>query len=190
MITVDPSEFVARWHAWYSDAEPFGYAIGAARTGRWLRIHSLPGSRRYPATEADRQEVLSRHNAAAALILGHDPAVLVGYDDEGRLELPAAHPLRPWLPDASPVARIALDDDGEASVSVFAGPVRWSGGMLDQPFLMVAEDAMRLMLVNWRTGAVYAPYDGGADLYFATPEDRDRARERFAAWLSPDPSGL
>jgi len=40
------------------------------------------------------------------------------------------------------------------------------------------------------TGAVYAPYDGGADLFFPSTWERDLARDRYRAWLSRDPGGL
>jgi hypothetical protein len=39
------------------------------------------------------------------------------------------------------------------------------------------------LLVNLDSGQVYAPYDGGADLFYSTEFARDNARERFAAWL-------
>ncbi|WP_420377890.1 DUF3885 domain-containing protein [Streptomyces filamentosus] len=34
------------------------------------------------------------------------------------------------------------------------------------------------------------PYDGGADVFLATPEERDRTRDRYPDWLSSHPSGL
>jgi hypothetical protein len=48
------------------------------------------------------------------------------------------------------------------------------------PFLIVSE----------ATGRVYAPYDGGADLFLSSESERDQYREKYSAWLSAHPSGL
>ncbi|WP_435858452.1 DUF3885 domain-containing protein [Streptomyces milbemycinicus] len=40
---------------------------------------------------------------------------------------------------------------------------------------------------EWR---IHYPYDGGADVFLTTPEERDRARDRHAHWLSGSPWGL
>jgi hypothetical protein len=37
---------------------------------------------------------------------------------------------------------------------------------------------------------IHHPYDGGADVFLTTPEERDRMRDRHADWLSSHPSGL
>jgi hypothetical protein len=37
---------------------------------------------------------------------------------------------------------------------------------------------------------IHHPYDGGADVILATPEERDQVRDRHAAWLSSHPTGL
>ncbi|MGW0757697.1 DUF3885 domain-containing protein [Streptomyces sp. NPDC002814] len=37
---------------------------------------------------------------------------------------------------------------------------------------------------------IHHPYDGGADVFLATSEDRDRMRDRYGDWLSRHPSGL
>jgi hypothetical protein len=48
------------------------------------------------------------------------------------------------------------------------------------PFLIVSE----------ATGRVYAPYDGGADLFVETEAERDALRTKYSGWLSTHPSGL
>ncbi|MFG2459028.1 hypothetical protein ACGFWE_18450 [Streptomyces sp. NPDC048523] len=37
---------------------------------------------------------------------------------------------------------------------------------------------------------IHHPYDGGADVVLASAGERDRLRERFGAWVSPNASGL
>lgn len=185
---IEPAEFRARWRAWYPGAVPRGWAMRPHRD-RWLRVHSLPEGKRYPETEGERRLLLSRHNAAADAIVGAESCVLLGYDDVGRYTLPSDHPLRGWLPDAPPVMRLAPEGEDAEAASIFAGRVSWRPGILDGPLLEVAEDRLRLMLLSWESGAAYAPYDGGADLFRSSQAERDVARARFSDWLSADESG-
>ncbi|CAM5706649.1 hypothetical protein SALBM217S_04925 [Streptomyces griseoloalbus] len=37
---------------------------------------------------------------------------------------------------------------------------------------------------------LYHPYDGGADVFLTSPEERDRMRDRHADWLSSHPLGF
>jgi len=54
----------------------------------------------------------------------------------------------------------------------------------------VARDRISGIVVELDHGQVYAPYDGGADLFFASTVARDAARSRFQSWLSPRGDGL
>lgn len=52
---------------------------------------------------ADRTTLLEHHHAVAGDILRHAPGVLLSYEYHGVYNLPATHPLRPWLAHATPV---------------------------------------------------------------------------------------
>ena len=116
--------------------------------------------------------------------------VLVGYEYSGAYQLPPTHPLRPWLPDAPPVMRLPPDEAEDDATSVFAGRVRWTPGTFDDLVLQVADDRIRFMALNWDSGAVYAPYDGGADLFWPTVVERELAQQKFDPWRSVRADGL
>jgi hypothetical protein len=190
MHAIEPKEFVARWRTWYPGASPLGPELQEAYQHRWLRIHSLPGSKRLPDTEAEYSIIVKRHNTVVEELIGTAECVLLGYDYDGVYTFPSAHPLARWLPDSPPVMRVSTDDESSEPISIFVGRGAWYRGMLDGPMENVADDQLRFMLLNWDTGSAYAPYDGGADLFWPTELERDRARIEFGEWLSPDPSGL
>lgn len=190
MHAIEPEEFRYRWKGWYPDAAPHGWAMSEAYPHRWLRIHSLPRSKRHPESEGEYVTVLARHNVVVEAIIGTAECVLIGYDHGGAYHRPSNHPLAAWLPDAPPVMRLAPEDEDSEATSLFAARAPWYDGMLDAPLRAVANDQLRLMLLNWDTGAAYAPYDGGADLFWPSEHERDGAREHFKRWLSPDASGL
>jgi hypothetical protein len=157
---------------------------------RWFRIHSLPRGKRLPEREEEYVTVLARHNTVTEALIGTAECALIGYDYEGVQHRPANHPLAAWLPDAPPVMRLPSEDGNNEPTSLFAARMPWYDGMLDAALRAVADDQLRLLLLNWDTGAAYAPYDGGADLFCPSEHERDSAREHFKRWLSSDPSGL
>ena len=90
------------WDHCFPGCPPIGYELRELSAERWARFHSLPESRRYPADQADHDELLTRHN----VILGElarpgDRVVLVttGYSE-------SATPVRdyPELAELDPLA--------------------------------------------------------------------------------------
>jgi hypothetical protein len=69
--------------------------------------------------------------------------------------------------------------------------LEWQPGALDDVLADVANALLGpFLIVAETTGRVYAPYDGGADLFLGSETERDAFRQRYQAWLSSHPSGL
>lgn len=187
---LDPATFAHSWAQWYPDATPFGYELRWAYPDRWLRIHNLPLSKRRPDTPAECQEVLVRQNAAATDVLGTSaPCWLIGYDYTEASVLPNNHPMASVL-GRVPILCLPPDDPESTGTSLFGAGVVWLPGRFDPILLEVARDKLRALWVAIDSGAVFAPYDGGADLFYPTEWQRDAAHGRHQAWLSTHPEGL
>jgi hypothetical protein len=130
-----PAGFLDQWALWYPDCPPEGYLLRDEYPDVWLRIHSLPRSKRYAESPGEYAELLSRHNQVATDLLGSD-------------------------------ARCAL------------------------LLRAIADEETQALLVELDRGQVYAPYDGGADLFFASTFERDLAKARYANWLSAREDGM
>jgi hypothetical protein len=63
---MDPATMTKLWDAAFPDCPPEAADLKYAFASRWVRIHSLPGSKRYPETEAERQQVLGRYSEVLA----------------------------------------------------------------------------------------------------------------------------
>ena len=192
------SEILARWPDWYPDAAPVGFLLREAYPERWLRIYSLPDAKRYPASGFDYAELLRRHNAVADDVVGvgQPCAIILVHTCKGR----GVHAIgRAAGLTSSGLPRLAqlpleLSDEERgvfvAPMCVFGMQATWSRGGFDRFITEVAEDRSHGLVVSLESGRVYAPYDGGADLFYLTEHERDRARDRFRTWASARDDGL
>lgn len=185
--------FTAGWRQEFGDVAPFGHLCRTAVPARWLRIHSLPESRRYPENEADFAELLRRHDTVASTLLGSsDECVLyvASYDED----LPAIDGVT-----LTPLPELAVFEPADPEFGVdepsriYAGAARvvWSMDRFEPLIRAVAETrADGGVFVNFQRHTAYAPYDGGADVFLDTPRSVSRMKKQWRPWLSAHPSGL
>jgi hypothetical protein len=181
--------FVTSWEQNYGAIPPQSWRLKLLLPTRWLRIHTLPGSKRYAETQGEAAEVATRQMAAAkALFEDADPVWVVTWRF-GPLAATTDVLVRSTglrLEEACVLA----EDEQDEPVTVLAGSERWNAEGSASLRCAIAEDRERAMWVHAITGEVFAPYDGGVDLIFSTVERRDANRPIFADWLSTLSSGL
>ena len=186
------SDAAQTWKRAFGEASPIGYMLRNEIADRWLRIHSLPQSKRYPETASERKEVLRRHNEVATTLLGQDEPCLIivarHYDSpEYYAENHTAIGMDLRLQPIPPAEQV--DDDWWLHFA--AAPATWSTGKFDTTIDAIADDTeANILFANCARGSVYAPYDGGADLILRDKNSVDLARKRWSTWLSPLASGL
>ncbi len=192
-----PADFLRIWERWYPDAPPIGFLLRKAYGERWLRIHSLPKSKRYATTERERREILRRHNTVANDMFGLGTPCVVTLWDYCRRDVPARLRRAAGL-DVTPYRigrlpeRLWYDEEGcfGCPMCIYGYSVVWRPGVLDGFILAVADEKITGVVVNMERAVVYAPYDGGADLIYRSPADRREAHRSYADWLSNRPDGL
>jgi hypothetical protein len=191
------TDVLDRWPTWYPDAAPLGFLLREVYSDRWLRIHSLPNAKRYPTSGFEYAELLRRHYAVADDVIGSGErcAILLAAPcDGGASVIGVAEGLtKTGLPrlGALPL-ELSAEDTGVfgAPMCLYGAEATWQRGRFDRLITEVAEDRRRGLVVNLDTGRAYVPYDGGADLFYVTEDERDRARDRFRDWLSLREDGL
>lgn len=193
-------EFSSDWTRHHDSRKPIGYMMRAAETPNWLRFHSLPESKRYAETDAEWSILLARQNGLAQEVLGSgEPCWLV----QACWQAPDAAADVGWRGDPFYATRAYglenafefLDDDVDRdepfSWLVTAKLVAWQPGLFDHLLREVADDrAAPTLWMAAATGAVFAPYDGGVDLFLRSSADVERLASRHPDWLSQHPSGL
>jgi len=168
--------FWKEWQSRYGEVGPIAHQLRRAAAGHtWVRFYALPFGKRYAESAAEHREVLRRAELLAIALLGTRAACwLVQWQVlplQANLSLPEPEDDFDWL--------------GRVTQS------NWQPGRFTRLLTDVANDrAGPLLWINRESGAIFAPYDGGFDLFPASTTERDRMRERYADWLSDRPDGL
>ncbi|MDX3093999.1 hypothetical protein PV417_05330 [Streptomyces sp. ME19-03-3] len=193
----DPAH--ARMTALWRRREPAGpvlpWELKSVYYDRWVRFHSLPGSKRLAEDEAEYAVVLDRYNTVLdALFSGGDVYVVtIDWADPSEPTQWSAH-----RADLHPEGTLwtTLDDTDDPDPDFhtrwyfYADRRRWQRGCLDPLLRAVADDTLPgAFVADTELARIHHPYDGGADVVLATPEERDRFRGRYSTWLSAHPSG-
>jgi hypothetical protein len=180
----------AWWTSHYGSTPPLGHQLRAAYPDRWLRIHSLPASKRYPESAAELEGLLERHAAVAGELFGPGHACTLLTALYERAE-PGTRQILPEL-GARSFECIAwgTDADEDIDASYWAAESTWDPEGDRAILIAIAEDRLRALWLNRGSGEVYAPYDGGADLFVLGHERRGWLTRKYAEWRSARPDGL
>jgi hypothetical protein len=201
------SDFDAYWRATYPEAVTLGHLLRTSYPRRWLRLYSLPEGQRFPADTADWRELLRRHLAVFADLVG-EPAELFlvtgeydfadsprpgtgSFAADGALQglpftlLPpvALHtlPLNPHAPDEYQVGDVYRP---------VCTRLRWTAATGEGLLRAIAEERIRAFFVSVDYGCLLAPYAGGLDLIFPGEAARNYFRDQYRPWVSPRADGL
>jgi hypothetical protein len=153
----------------------------------WVRFHALPDSVRYAKTDTERGEIRRRATILADETVGREADCWLV---QCRIEGYSKSYQKPLEINTEPQLRYRDDDDDfhwVASVS----RVFWQEEVFNDLLKDVADEATGPTLwCNRETGKVFAPYDGGFDIFPTSTAEVAELKERHKAWLSSEPSGL
>jgi hypothetical protein len=165
----------------------------------WLRLHSLPGSKRYADDERERRVLLDRHDQVAKEVLGEiDACWLVQACWEtpaGKHEITRDRDMF-WacrdfdLNFSFQFTEESNEPDEVLTWNIYAGRTSWETERFKKLLLAIADDEVSPTLWMSESGAVLAPYDGGIDIFLPDPSNVERLAIMHADWCSPHPHGL
>ncbi|GAA3492459.1 DUF3885 domain-containing protein [Streptomyces cremeus] len=191
-----PEALAALWRERRPAGPPVAHTFRTAYPDRWVRFHSLPESKRHPATEAEYAIVLDRYNTVLDALFAGGDVLVVTMDWSSTPDGPAGRPsprreLHPggvrWWTESD------LDDpdpEFHTHTRLYADRRGWERGCVDALLRAVADEALvEVFLTDPDLRRIHHPYDGGADVVLTTSAERDALRSRHSAWLSTHPSG-
>jgi len=166
------------WSEHFPDSPPVGFMLRQIYLERWLRIHSLPESKRYAETEDEYAELLLRHNIVATEALGEGSEcyLIQGF----------------WVePNSGQDGWIVTILGEEQDLRFEVIETIWSRNQHNALLREVADwKTANVVFASRDSWRIYAPYDGGADLIFCNGQERNERKQKYQAWLSAYPEGL
>jgi hypothetical protein len=187
------------WDNWFPGCPPVAYLLRDAFPDRWVRFHSLPGSKRYPESEAEYTTLLGRHNRVLEDL--HRPVHPVTLLSTGYSDSPQWVRRQPELlsldPEAVPWRTVAMHEleglgfDDPTYWHLFASKWEWRAGTFDPLVRLVADDVLaNVMMVAVDGRWLLHPYDGGMDVLLDSTAARNRLKVTHPDWLSKRSDGL
>jgi len=166
---------------------------------RWLRIHSLPESKRYPEKNEGIKELLTRQNTLIDELIGENNQYLLllgsfesisgfpkGYDKI--LNISEFNEL-----DSLPLHKLFSEEysDGEMYLRLAVKTLTWRKNSIDQLLLAIAKDEVtNVMIIGDEQKCLICPYDGGVDIFLEKEILRDIYKMKYKCWAPKGVNGL
>jgi len=189
---MNKEEFNHFWKEEYPEAYPINHTLKEVYSDRWIRIHSLPESKRYAETEAEYQIIFDRQNQLINDLIGIGSEFVISF---GLYTLDMYNDNYKKLTDFkefSKVQTIDLSDDYEDKMhlDIFIKKDVWKSDAKNEILKAIADDEIRVMFICHSKKCIVAPYDGGVDIIVDTTEHRDNLKEKYKDWLSEREDGM
>lgn len=183
------------WQRHFPGTAPVGWALQSSFPDRWVRLHSLPGSKQYPDGKKHRAIIAERALALAhALLSDTGPYYMLAnvYAPEPGLPFAVTQDWRYHGAELSQSFSCLEDSADQASqIVVFTGQTERLSRGFEAAVLGIAEErSARCIWVSPKRPAAFAPYAGGFDLITAVPDDVATFKAQFKRWLSKHPDGF
>jgi hypothetical protein len=174
--------FLANWHDHYPCLLPIRNLLnGRNFPSRWMRIHSLPLSKRYPDTKEEWDILLDRQNRLINHLVPQETPVqwvinLIERDN--------------YLFKSFNLAPLGVfqEAEGEPEYDSFILETTWENDPRNPLLLMIADETLRAFMIA--PDCLIAPYDGGVDVILKDPHTCYALRRQFKDWLSKRADGL
>lgn len=186
------TEFAAFWNKNFHDHVPIGYLLRNSLKNRWVRFHSLPESKRYAETEEEWAILLDRQNRLATRVLGEGSRCWLVLPRTIDAEDAVQSPHLDRFDFAVAFNWSDRNDPGfPVNKHINIAEIDWRPGEFDSLLRVIANwEDVSMAFISRKTGAIFAPYDGGMDVILKSKEEVTSLCAEFNKWRSSHPEGL
>jgi hypothetical protein len=173
-------EFDLFWQKKYPGTLPINNLFGLTLKNRWIRIHSLPESKRYAETEAEYSIIFERQNTIIS--------DLIAYNEKIKVVINYIAIDSPFFAkyDLSNIG-VFVDNEGETVYQSFIFEIKWQQNIINDVLKEIADDQLRAYIIG--KNCLISPYDGGVDIYLKDKATRDLYKNKYKDWLSQRDDG-
>ncbi|PKV51550.1 hypothetical protein ATE84_3637 [Aquimarina sp. MAR_2010_214] len=189
-------QFNKYWDSNYPESNPIGHELKSVYPNRWLRIHSLPESKRYAESEDEYQIILDRQNKLITELVGENTEIII---TSGQYEIELTNEISTELSDYGEfekcrtieLHKIYPEEYKEGFFyDVYFKPDIWTMNSQNKLLKNIADDELRAMFICPKENCIVASYDGGMDIIIDSQEKRDRLKAKYSEWISEREDGM
>lgn len=177
------------WTEQVSEFAPIGHVLRTHLHDRWTRFHSLPESKRYAESDSEHEEILRRHLTVASELFAPGEPIYIYRSHirerrlKGRLKhMLAGNQLREKMVTLPTGLSARHQEDGYYCVRALA--TSWAPACFGVLTRQVADwEESGVTFVSPRSKNIYAPYDGGMDVFLYS-ESPSILEAKFRFWMS------
>lgn len=184
-------EFNIFWENNFEETIPLNFLFRDVYKNRWLRIHSLPESKRYADDDNEMDTILFRQNQLISDEYSENEDIYIvsvefSIDNEEGDEEFCFYPeynfektsvlnLNTYFP---------LDFSSTQKLKIFVSKRKWRVNFHNNILKDIANDASIIFFVSIRNKIIFAPYDGGMDVIYQNENQKNFYKEKYIDWLS------
>lgn len=186
-------EFNLFWRNNFKETIPLNFTFRTTYPNRWLRIHSLPNSKRYAENENEINLLLERQNQVISDSIKENQEVYI-VRSEINVDYNDTFDLHEEF-NFQEVSILNLQDffddyNNEDKLSVQVTRTKWKMNCFNSLLEDIANDVSLVFFVSITDLVIFAPYDGGMDIIYQNEMKRNYYKEKYKNYLSQRKDGL
>jgi hypothetical protein len=194
---MNKTEMQLFWQAHYPLCPPINYLFKIFYTDRWLRIHSLPDSKRYAETKEEWGILFDTQNAILDDIFGEGELVylFVGVFSSGTLNIVDSSDIDDKCLSKFQFTALDIIDlhnltgeyyDEDIFYTPYFTTLQYKSNGYNDVLKTVANDEIRVFFLNAETNTIFAPYDGGVDIIYPDTTTRDFYKTKYSHYTQQE----
>ncbi len=189
-------EFNKYWSTNYPESNPIGHELKSVYPTRWLRMHSLPESKRYAESEDEYQTILNRQNKLIGRLFGENSEIIIV---SGQYEMEFTEETSTVLSDYGLFEKCRTIElhkiypeeyEDKFYYDVYIRTDIWKQNSQNELLKNIADDDFRAMFICPKSKCIVAPYDGGMDIIVDSKEKRNELKVKYKDWISDREDGM
>ena len=185
-------EFQQAWLRFHPNTFPIGHWLRDGLGWNLTRFHLLPGGHTTAQTSGQLRDLLARFNTVATAALGEGSdcfVVALQSANENKVHRARMERLKRRFKLRQGWQFFSTSDT--LAYTVWSGDITWTSGGFNRLLLHVyRQDLWDILIMNKATGAVFYPYDSGADVSQPTPQGLIALVSKFYGWMPVDGNGF
>lgn len=190
------NEFIDYWSKEYPESFPINHELKSVYPDRWVRIHSLPESKRYAENVEEYKMILDRQNQLIGDLIGEETQIAISF---GLYTNDIANDNYKELTDFGEFQKVLTIDlqkerpeeyEDEMYFDIFVKTENWKKDNRNEILKAISDDKIRAMFICPSRNCIIAPYDGGVDIIVSSSEKRDELKKKYKNWLSEREDGM